>query len=97
MEKVKISEKYFEKVLEGKEKAVSLHSQNNGNEALEKRGRCWSGSSLNEWSKQSLKGKKYNKKKNLINSRIDPSQDRNLRKEKINFTKKSLILAQDER
>ena len=40
MKKVKISEKYFEKVLEGKEKAVSLHSQNNGNEALEKRRGC---------------------------------------------------------
>jgi hypothetical protein len=40
MEKVKIIEKYFEKVLEGKEKAVSLHSQNNGNGALEKRRGC---------------------------------------------------------
>ncbi len=33
MEKMKIIEKYFAKVLEGKEKAVSLHSQNNGNGA----------------------------------------------------------------
>ena len=62
MKKFKINEKYFPKVLEGKEKAVSLHSQNNGNGAEEKKRDCWSESSLNEWSKQSLKGKKYNKK-----------------------------------
>ena len=31
MKKYKINEKFFQKGLEGKEKAVSLHSQNNGN------------------------------------------------------------------
>ena len=31
MKKYKINEKFFQKELEGKEKAVSLHSQNNGN------------------------------------------------------------------
>jgi hypothetical protein len=30
-EKEKINEKFFKKELEGKEKGVSLHSQNNGN------------------------------------------------------------------
>ena len=30
-EKEKINEKFFQKELEGKEKVVSLHSQNNGN------------------------------------------------------------------
>ena len=43
--------------MDGKEKAVSLHSQNNGNGVEEKEGGCCSASSLNEWSKQSLKGK----------------------------------------
>ena len=40
MKKFKINEKYFPKVLEGKEKPVSLHSQNNGNGAEEKEGDC---------------------------------------------------------
>ena len=31
MKKYKINEKFFQKELDGKEKAVSLHSQNNGN------------------------------------------------------------------
>ena len=31
MKKCKINEKFFQKGLEGKETAVSLHSQNNGN------------------------------------------------------------------
>ena len=65
----------LKKVLEGKEKAVSLHSQNNGNGAEENEGDCWSESSLNEWSKQSLKGKKYNKKRTL-SIQADKSESR---------------------
>ena len=38
MKKYKINEKFFQKELDGKEKAVSLHSQNNGNGVEEKRG-----------------------------------------------------------
>ena len=84
-------------MLYGKEKAVSLHSQNNGNEALEKRGRCWSGSSLNEWSKQSLKGKERKETKTLSILAQESNRDRVKREKNIKFTKKSLILAQDER
>ena len=38
MKKYKINENFFQKELDGKEKAVSLHSQNNGNGVEEKRG-----------------------------------------------------------
>ena len=37
---MKKKEKKFEKVLEGKEKVVPLHSQNNGNGAEENEGGC---------------------------------------------------------
>ena len=72
----------LKKVLYGKEKVVPLHSQNNGNGAEENEGGCWSESSLNEWSKQSLKGKKYNKKEPYQFKQINPSQDRNRRKKR---------------
>ena len=35
-----IIEKYFAKVLEGKEKVVPLHSQNNGNDGEDDEGGC---------------------------------------------------------
>ena len=38
MKKYKINEKFFQKEVDGKEKAVSLHSQNNGNGVEEKEG-----------------------------------------------------------
>ena len=40
MKKYKINEKFFQKELEGKENAVSLHSQNNGNGVEEKERDC---------------------------------------------------------
>ena len=39
-EKEKINEKFFQKGLEGKEKGVSLHSQNNGNGGEENERDC---------------------------------------------------------
>ena len=41
MKKYKINEKFFQKELDGKEKAVSLHSQNNGNGDEDKEGRLF--------------------------------------------------------
>ena len=40
MKKYKINEKFFQKELDGKEKAVSLHSQNNGNGVEENERDC---------------------------------------------------------
>ena len=40
IKKFQKSEKYFKKVLEGKEKDVPLHSQNNGNGAEENERDC---------------------------------------------------------
>ena len=40
MKKYKISEIFFQKELDGKEKAVSLHSQNNGNGVEENERDC---------------------------------------------------------
>ena len=51
-------------------------------------------SSLKEWSKQSLKGKC---RKNLINSEDRSESRQKTRKKRYKSTKKSLILAQDER
>ena len=97
---MKINEKKFEKVLEGNEKCVSLHSQNKGNGAEWKR-ESFCESSLREWSKQSLKGKstRVRKRTNLINSKkLDKSESRQkFFKQDKQITKKSLILAQDER
>ena len=77
--------KKIEKVLEGKEKVVPLHSQNNGDEGSGKSSEVVERSSLKEWSKQSLKGKC---RKTLSILKIDPSQDRKQMKRDTNLQRR---------
>ena len=94
--KWKINEKSWKNSWRERKKSYLCTRKTTGTTVNEEMEVVWR-SSLNEWSKQSLKGKEVHKKRTLSILADRSGRDRIILYKNIKFTMKSLILAQDER